>query len=51
MKTGAELFGGPTEIQAKYPGPGDGSQGGFVIFDPGQYAELAELLEYRWGVC
>ncbi len=46
MKTGAELFGGPTEIQAKYPGTGDGSQGGFVIFNPAQYAERAGLLEY-----
>ena len=46
MKTGAELFGGPTEIQAKYPGTGDGSQGGFVIFNPGKYAERAGLLEY-----
>jgi hypothetical protein len=46
LKTGAELFGGPTEIQAKYPGTGDGSQGGYVIFDPGQYAVRAGLLEY-----
>jgi hypothetical protein len=46
MKTGAELFGGPTEIQAKYPGTGDGSQGGSVIFNPAQYAERAGLLEY-----
>jgi len=45
LKTGAELFGGPKEIQAEYPGAGDGSQGGFVIFDPGQYAERAGLLE------
>ena len=47
ITTGAELFGGPTEIQAKYPGTGDGSSGGFVIFDPSQYAERAGLLE--WG--
>ncbi len=45
MKTGAELFGGPKEIQAQYPGTGDGSQGGFVVFNPGQYAERAGLLE------
>ena len=45
LKTGAELFGGPVEIQAKYPGSGDGSQNGFVIFAPGQYAERAGLLE------
>ena len=46
LKTGVEMFGGPTEIQAKYPGTGDGSQGGFVIFAPGQYAPRAGLLEY-----
>ena len=44
MKTGIELFGGPTEIQATYPGTGAGSQGGFVIFVPRQYAERAGLL-------
>ena len=41
LKTGAELFGGPTDIQAKYP-----NQGGNVVFDPAQYAERAGLLEY-----
>ena len=46
LATGAELFGGPVEIQAQYPGTGDGSQGGFVIFNPGQFAERAGLLEY-----
>ncbi len=46
LTTGAELFGGPKEIQATYPGSGDGSQGGQVIFAPGQYAERAGLLEY-----
>jgi hypothetical protein len=45
LKTGAELFGGPTEITATYPGTGDGSQGGQVIFAPGQYAERVGLLE------
>src|ERR1035441_9409874 len=44
-KTGAELFGGPKEITASYPGTGDGSQGGMVIFAPGQFAERAGLLE------
>ena len=43
--TRAELFGGPTEITATYPGSGDGSLGGRVIFAPGQYAERAGLLE------
>ena len=46
LTTGAELFGGPTEIQATYPGTGDGSQNGQVIFAPGQFAERAGLLEY-----
>ncbi len=45
LKTGAELFGGPKEITGTYPGMGDGSQGGQVIFAPGQYAERAGLLE------
>ncbi len=45
ITTGAELFGGPKEIQASYPGTGDGSQGGRVVFVPGQYAERAGLLE------
>jgi outer membrane protein assembly factor BamB len=46
LKTGAELFGGPKEITATYPGTGDGSQGGQVIFAPGQFAERAGLLEF-----
>jgi hypothetical protein len=46
LTTGAELFGGPAEIQATYPGTGDGSQNGQVIFAPGQFAERAGLLEY-----
>ena len=45
LTTGAELFGGPVEIQARYPGTGDNSQNGFVIFDPKQYAERVGLLE------
>ncbi len=45
LSTGAELFGGPVEIQAKYPGTGDNSQNGFVVFDPRQYAERSGLLE------
>ena len=42
--TGRKLHGGPVEIQAKYPGNGDTSSGGYVIFDPGQYKERAGLL-------
>ena len=43
VTTGAEEFGGPTEIQASYPGTGAISNGN-VVFDPGQYAERAGLL-------
>jgi outer membrane protein assembly factor BamB len=46
LMSGAELFGGPTEIQATYPGTGDGSQNGMVIFNPGQFAERAGILEF-----
>ncbi|HTZ96983.1 MAG TPA: hypothetical protein VMB18_11330 [Terriglobales bacterium] len=42
--TGKEQPGSPITVQAKYPGTGDGSQGGYVIFDPYQYAERAGLL-------
>ena len=44
VTTGSELFGGPTTVQASYPGTGDGSSGGNVIFAPGQYEERASLL-------
>ncbi len=44
ITSGAELFGGPTEIQASYPGTGANSSNGNVIFAPGQYAERAGLL-------
>ena len=47
IATGAELFGGPAEIVATYPGNGDGSQNGRVIFDPKQYAERIGLLESK----
>jgi len=42
--TGAELHNGPVDIEAKYPGTGDNSSGGNVIFDPAQYKERAGLL-------
>jgi hypothetical protein len=42
--TGAEEFGGPHEVQASFPGTGDNSSGGNVIFAPGQYEERAGLL-------
>jgi hypothetical protein len=42
--SGAELHGGPVEITAEYPGKGDNSSDGYVIFDPAQYKERAGLL-------
>ena len=42
--TGAELQGGPVDINAKYPGTGDGSRNGYVFFNPAQYKERAGLL-------
>jgi hypothetical protein len=42
--TGAELYKGPVDISAKYPGAGDNSSGGYVIFDPSQYKERSGLL-------
>lgn len=42
--TGMESNGSPTEIAATYPGTGDNSQNGTVVFDPAQYAERAALL-------
>jgi hypothetical protein len=44
ITTGAEEFGGPVDIVAQYPGTGDNSQNGYVIFDPKQYKERAALL-------
>ena len=45
LATGAELFGGPTTVQATYPGTGDNSTGGNVVFDAKQYKERPGLLE------
>ena len=44
ITTGAEIKGSPTEITATYPGGGDNSSHGNVVFEPGQYAERAGLL-------
>ena len=44
VTSGAELLGGPVDIAAKYPGTGDNSSNGYVIFDPAQYKERAGLL-------
>jgi len=41
---GAELKGGPTEITGTYPGTGDNSSNGNVIFDPAAYKERSGLL-------
>ncbi|MGB7848603.1 MAG: hypothetical protein WBL63_23525 [Candidatus Acidiferrum sp.] len=45
LTTGGELFGGPKVIQATYPGTGDNSSNGMVVFDSKQYKERAGLLE------
>ncbi len=45
LSTGAELFGGPRTITATYPGTGDNSSGGNVVFDPQQYKERPGLLQ------
>jgi hypothetical protein len=45
LTTGAELFGGPKTITATYPGTGDNSSAGNVVFDPKQYKERPGLLE------
>ena len=37
LTTGAEQFSGPRDIAASYPGAGDNSSNGNVIFDPKQY--------------
>ncbi len=44
LALGTELFSGPVDIQATYPGTGDNSNGSSVVFDPGQYAERSALL-------
>jgi hypothetical protein len=42
--TGNELYNGPVTISGQYPGSGDNSSGGYVIFDPAQYKERSGLL-------
>jgi hypothetical protein len=44
LALGTELFGGPVDIQATYPGTGDNSNGADVVFDPAQYKERTALL-------
>jgi hypothetical protein len=45
LTTGQELFGGPMNITATYPGTGANSSGGNVVFDPKQYKERPGLLQ------
>ena len=44
LTTGAELFAGPRDVQATFPGKGDNTDGTNVIFDPKQYKDRAGLL-------
>ena len=44
LAMGTELMGGPTEIQATFPGTGDGTNGTDVVFAPGQYKQRVGLL-------
>lgn len=44
LTNGAELFGGPVDVNATYPGTGDNSSGGIVTFDPKQYKERPGLV-------
>jgi len=44
VTTGAELFAGPVQIDASFPGTGDNSSNGRVVFDPAQYKDRAALL-------
>jgi len=44
LTTGAELLDGPVTIQAQFPGTGENSSGGYVVFNPAQYKERSGLL-------
>ena len=44
LALGAELFGGPVNIQATFPGTGANTNGTSVVFDPTQYVERSGLL-------
>ena len=44
LALGTELFGGPVDFKATYPGVGDNSDGTNVVFDPMQYRERSGLL-------
>ncbi len=55
LTSGSEEFGGPEDIHATFPGNGDNSSGGTVVFDPKQYKSRPGLLEVHgiiytsWG--
>ena len=44
LTSGSELFGGPVEIQASYPGSGAEGSGSMLTFDPAQHKERAALI-------
>jgi hypothetical protein len=44
LATGAELFSGPKDITATYPGSGAGGNGSTLTFNPAQYKERVGLL-------
>lgn len=44
LTSGLEEFGGPVDVSGSYPGTGDNSMMGNVIFDPKQYFERTGLL-------
>ncbi len=50
LTTGGEEFSGPRDVQATYPGTGDNSSNGFVVFDPAQYKSRPGLLLSRGTV-
>src|ERR1700730_6582281 len=44
LATGSEQSGSPVDVTATYPGSGDGSTGGNVVFDPKQYFQRSGLV-------
>jgi hypothetical protein len=48
--SGEEIAGSPTEIAASYPGKGDSSSGGNVVFEAKQYKERAALLALNGNI-
>jgi hypothetical protein len=44
LSNGSEQFSGPKAVGATFAGTGDNSNGGNVVFDPGQYKERPGLL-------